>query len=191
MHSENDAVWNDAVWSQIKNANASKSIRIHSGEFKISGEIKGNYFSRSCSILWKLQKNKIIIFVSSFAVASLNLMHVSLNIWNRFCLINNLFKFNLFCFILTNKLNWVFNQIFKFFVKKKLSRKNFQKNFENFDFTVSFNLFHFFLSVNNLKKHRRKFLGSKNTQKIVEFFSAIDFDQWDSGNAIFRLGTFS
>ena len=26
--------------------------------FKISGKIKENYFSRSCSILWKLQQNK-------------------------------------------------------------------------------------------------------------------------------------
>ena len=37
--------------------------------------------------------------ISSFVGVSLNLLHLSLNILNLFCLINNLFKFNLFCFI--------------------------------------------------------------------------------------------
>ena len=39
-------------------SNPFKSIQNHSKSFKISGKIKENYFSRSCFILWKLQKTK-------------------------------------------------------------------------------------------------------------------------------------
>ena len=39
-------------------------MQMHLKPFKISGKIKKNYFSRSCSILWKLQKTKKNIFSS-------------------------------------------------------------------------------------------------------------------------------
>ena len=50
--------WCSVKWCSMISDPKCKCIQIHSGEFKISGEIKENYFSRSCFILWKFRKKQ-------------------------------------------------------------------------------------------------------------------------------------
>ena len=96
MQSEKDAFWKRCsrkrMQFRIKNANAFKP-------FKRAARSKRIIFLDHAPFYGNYEKKQTKKVVSSFVLVSLNLLHLSLNILNPFCLINNLFKFNLFCFI--------------------------------------------------------------------------------------------
>ena len=107
VQSEKDAFWKRCILKRMdsekdavgKGCSLGLKMQMHSSHSKWAVRSKRIIFLDHAPFYGNYEKtNKKI--VSSFVTESLNLLHVSLNILNLFCLINNLFKFNLFCFIL-------------------------------------------------------------------------------------------